>query len=77
MASSILSRNSSLQAQSLSKADVLQWFSDVLLLNVTKLEQVRQLCVWRHSHLTCCGLPKYRGCAVAKWSLLLSGAGRF
>ena len=40
MASSILSRNSSLQAQNLSKADVLQWFSDVLVLNVSKLEQV-------------------------------------
>lgn len=42
MASSIISRNSSLQAQSLSKADVLQWFTDVLVLNVTKLEQVRK-----------------------------------
>ena len=40
MASSILSRNSSLQAQNVSKADVLQWFSDVLVLSVTKLEQV-------------------------------------
>ena len=40
MASSILSRNSALQAQNVSKADILQWFSDVLQLSVTKLEQV-------------------------------------
>ena len=41
MASSILSRGSSLQAQNVSKADVLQWLSDVLALNVTKLEQLQ------------------------------------
>lgn len=41
MASSIISRGSSLHAQSLSKADVLQWVSDVLVVNVTKLEQLQ------------------------------------
>ena len=40
MASSILSRRSSLQTQTQSKAEVLQWVSFVLGLKVTKLEQV-------------------------------------
>ena len=42
MASSIISRRSSLQAQTQSKSEVLQWVSFVLGLKVTKLEQVRQ-----------------------------------
>ncbi|KAL3149099.1 hypothetical protein ABBQ32_001942 [Trebouxia sp. C0010 RCD-2024] len=41
MASSILSRRSSLQTQTQSKAEVLQWVSFVLGLKVTKLEQLQ------------------------------------
>jgi len=46
-----MSRKSSLQAQTQSKSEVLQWVSFVLSLKVTKLEQV---CGSRHQQFPAC-----------------------
>ena len=78
MASSIMSKKSSLQAQTQSKSEVLQWVSFVLSLKVTKLEQVWQQtsAVSSLSSLAGKAIKRWLWCAASERGPVLPNSGR-
>ncbi len=78
MASSIMSRKSSLQAQTQSKSEVLQWVSFVLSLKVTKLEQVWQQtsAISSLSSLAGKAIKRWLWCAAPERGPVLPNSGR-